>query len=78
MTEASDTDELSRRERILLAAFGLFMERGYAGTSTLAIASAAKVSKRDLYADFAGNERLRMRAIAAELRRRGRNLPRGF
>ena len=30
------------------------------------------------YADFAGNERLRMRAIAAELRRRGRNLPRGF
>jgi AcrR family transcriptional regulator len=40
------------RERILRAAFLAFMEDGYAGTSTLDIATRAKVSKRDLYANF--------------------------
>lgn len=49
----TDTDGSSQRQRILRAAMTLFMERGYAATSTLAIASAAKVSKRDLYAAFA-------------------------
>jgi AcrR family transcriptional regulator len=38
--------------RILGAAFKAFMEDGYAGTSTLDIATRAKVSKRDLYANF--------------------------
>jgi AcrR family transcriptional regulator len=37
------------RERILNAAFCAFMEKGYAGTSTLEIATRAKVSKRELY-----------------------------
>jgi AcrR family transcriptional regulator len=38
--------------RILGAAFDAFAEEGYAGTSTLDIATRAKVSKRDLYANF--------------------------
>jgi AcrR family transcriptional regulator len=38
--------------RILGAAFEAFAEEGYAGTSTLDIATRAKVSKRDLYANF--------------------------
>jgi AcrR family transcriptional regulator len=38
--------------RILGAAFNAFTQDGYAGTSTLEIARRAKVSKRDLYANF--------------------------
>jgi AcrR family transcriptional regulator len=38
------------RERILNAAFSAFTEKGYARTSTLEIATRAKVSKRELYA----------------------------
>jgi AcrR family transcriptional regulator len=41
--------ETRTRERILNAAFSAFMEKGYANTSTLEIATRAKVSKRDLY-----------------------------
>ena len=40
-------------ERILGAAFQAFTQEGYADTSTLDIATRAKVSKRDLYANFA-------------------------
>lgn len=47
---AEDGDSV--RKRILGAAFRAFTEKGYAGTSTLEIASRAKVSKRDLYASF--------------------------
>ena len=43
-------DEEPIRQRILAAAFKAFTEKGYAGTSTLEIATRAKVSKRDLYA----------------------------
>jgi AcrR family transcriptional regulator len=38
--------------RILGAAFEAFAEEGYDGASTLDIATRAKVSKRDLYANF--------------------------
>ena len=44
--------EPDRRQRILNAAFNLFVARGYAGTSTQEIAGRARVSKRDLYALF--------------------------
>jgi AcrR family transcriptional regulator len=44
--------EASPRERVLKAAFAAFRERGFAGASTLEIATRAKVSKRDLYALF--------------------------
>ena len=40
------------QERILGAAFKAFTEDGYVETSTLEIARRAKVSKRDLYANF--------------------------
>ena len=43
-------DEAPVRQRILEAAFTVFMERGFAETSTLEIATRARVSKRELYA----------------------------
>src|SRR5215472_13950100 len=42
----------SIRERILEAAFNLFSESGFSGTSMLDIVTRARVSKRDLYALF--------------------------
>ena len=44
--------ERTTRQRILDAAFATFLSKGYAGTSTLEIATRAKVSKRELYALF--------------------------
>jgi AcrR family transcriptional regulator len=46
------TSDPTVRARVLSAAFSTFIERGYAGASTLEIATRAKVSKRDLYALF--------------------------
>lgn len=51
------------RERILRAAFKAFAENGYAGTSTLQIATQAKVSKRDLYAIFASKQAMLVACI---------------
>jgi len=45
------SDETGVRARILEAAFAAFMEKGYATTSTLEIATRARVSKRELYAE---------------------------
>jgi AcrR family transcriptional regulator len=42
--------------RILGAAFKAFAEKGYGGTSTLEIATRAKVSKRDLYQNFGSKQ----------------------
>jgi AcrR family transcriptional regulator len=50
-------------ERILGAAFQAFMEEGYAGTSTLDIAKRAKVSKRDLYANFPSKQAVLLACI---------------
>lgn len=52
------------KDRILCAAFEAFMTNGYAGTSTLAIARLAKVSKRDLYATFNSKQAMLAAAIA--------------
>jgi AcrR family transcriptional regulator len=41
-----------RRRAILIAAVGVLMEKGYARASTLEIATRARVSKRELYAEF--------------------------
>src|SRR5436190_21427917 len=41
-----------RRRALLIAAVGVLMEKGYARASTLEIATRAKVSKRELYAEF--------------------------
>jgi len=48
-------DESAARARILHAAFGAFVKNGYAAASMLAIATEARVSKRDLYA-LVGNK----------------------
>lgn len=61
--------EQTLRERILSAAFTEFMQRGYAGTSTLDIASRAKVSKRDLYAQFGSKPAMLAACIAARAER---------
>ena len=45
-----------RRRAILISAVQVLMERGYARASTLEIATRARVSKRELYAEF-GNKR---------------------
>jgi len=51
------------RDRILLAAFAAFIERGYAETSTLEIATRAKVSKRELYALFGNKQAMLVACI---------------
>jgi AcrR family transcriptional regulator len=53
------------QERIFGAAFAAFQERGYADTSTLEIATRAKVSKRELYTLF-DNKRALLTACIAE------------
>jgi AcrR family transcriptional regulator len=61
--------EASPRERVLKAAFALFRERGFAGTSTLEIATQAKVSKRDLYALFDDKQAMLTACITERARR---------
>jgi AcrR family transcriptional regulator len=51
------------RGRILGAAFHAFMEDGYADTSTLDIATRARVSKRDLYAHFGSKQEMLVACI---------------
>jgi len=63
--------DLSVRDRILGAAFESFIENGYAGTSTLQIATRAKVSKRDLYANFADKQAMLVACIARRSARMG-------
>jgi AcrR family transcriptional regulator len=56
-------------ERIIAAAFMAFMEHGYAGTSMLEIATRAKISKRDLYANFPGKQAVLLACIASRAAR---------
>lgn len=57
------------RDRICNAAFGAFLENGYEGTSTLEIATRAKVSKRELYAHFRDKREMFAAGVAARARR---------
>ena len=57
------------RDRILEAAFAAFMQNGYAATSTLEIATRARVSKRELYA-LVGNKQEMLIACISERARR--------
>ncbi len=50
-----ETENIPARERILDAAFSTFVEGGYARSSTLEIATRARVSKRTLY-ELVGNK----------------------
>jgi AcrR family transcriptional regulator len=60
-----EADGTEVRKRILGAAFSAFMEGGYAQTSTLEIATRARVSKRELYSLF-GNKQAMLVACIAE------------
>jgi len=62
-------DETAVRERILSAAFAVFMESGYAMASMLEIATRARVSKRELYA-LVGNKQETLIACISERARR--------
>jgi AcrR family transcriptional regulator len=63
-------NEAMVRERILEAAFAAFMQNGFTETSTLEIATRARVSKRELYA-LVGNKQEMLIACITE---RGRRL----
>ena len=57
------------RKRILGAALSAFMEGGYAQTSTLEIATRARVSKRELYALFGNKEAMLIACITERAQR---------
>jgi AcrR family transcriptional regulator len=56
--------ETSLCDRIIGAAFTAFMENGYGNTTMLEIATRAKVSKRDLYANFSNKQAVLLACIA--------------
>ncbi len=64
-----DAAPASLRDRIIGAAFALFMERGYSGTSTLDIARRAQISKRDLYAAFGSKQAMLVACITERTER---------
>ena len=68
-TIPEEHDDAEVRRRILDAAFAAFMERGYAATSTLEIATRARVSKRELYG-LIGNKQAVLIACISERARR--------
>jgi AcrR family transcriptional regulator len=62
-------DETAVRERILEAAFAAFMKGGYAKTSTLEIATRARVSKRELYALVGSKQEMLIACISERAKR---------
>ena len=63
------TDETEVRARILEAAFAAFTKNGYAATSTLEIATRARVSKRELYALVGNKQEMLIACISARATR---------
>lgn len=57
------------RQRVMEAAFAAFMDKGFAATSTLDIASRANISKRDLYLVAASKSELLRQAIGERVGR---------
>jgi AcrR family transcriptional regulator len=64
-----ETDGTAVRKRILGAALSAFMEGGYAQTSTLEIATRARVSKRELYSLFGNKEAMLVACITERAQR---------
>jgi AcrR family transcriptional regulator len=62
-------DETAVRARILDAAFTAFMKSGFAATSTLEIATHARVSKRELYALVGNKQEMLIACIGARAKR---------
>ena len=65
----ADKEDVAARGRILEAAFRAFTERGYAATSTLDIATRARVSKRELYAQVGTKQQMLIACIQERSRR---------
>ena len=63
------SDETAALTRILDAAFSAFMKNGYAATSTLEIATRARVSKRELYALVGNKQEMLIACIGARATR---------
>jgi AcrR family transcriptional regulator len=61
--------EADVRGRILEAAFAAFTRNGYAATSTLEIATRARVSKRELYATVGNKQEMLIACISERARR---------
>ncbi len=66
---AAGKDDVAARGRILEAAFRAFTEKGYAATSTLDIATRARVSKRELYAQVGTKQQMLIACIQERSRR---------
>src|SRR5437588_4479883 len=64
-----EADGIAVRKRILGAALSAFMEGGFAQTSTLEIATRARVSKRELYALFGNKEAMLVACITERAQR---------
>jgi AcrR family transcriptional regulator len=64
-------EENAVRQRILEAAFSAFKESGYATTSTLTIATRARVSKRELYALVGNKQEILIACISERAKRLG-------
>jgi AcrR family transcriptional regulator len=64
-----NTSSADVRHRILTAAFEAFRTRGYAATSTLDIATRARVSKRELYALVGNKQKMLITAIGERAKR---------
>jgi len=62
-------EEAEVRARILDAAFAAFMKSGYAASSTLEIATRARVSKRELYALVGNKQEMLIACISARATR---------
>jgi len=77
MSETKPDQELGTgiRERILAAAFSAFMQHGYTGASTLEIARRARVSKRDLYAQFGSKQAMLAACISCRAARMQKPMP---
>ncbi len=62
-------EEPAVRDRILEAAFAAFIKSGYAKTSTLEIATRARVSKRELYALVGNKQEMLISCISERAKR---------
>lgn len=58
MLNPEEKSKADSRERIITATTNLFLEKGFAGTSMSAIASASDMTKASLYYHFSGKEDL--------------------
>jgi AcrR family transcriptional regulator len=68
-TFSPSTSPASIRQRVLKAAFSLFVEQGFSSTSMLDIVTRARVSKRDLYALFNNKHAVLAAGISERARR---------